>query len=257
MGWRLRCCSVRGSRRFTLRGVVSGLGRPKGDRSRLAKGLLRRPSGQGFHLTFRWIAVGRRPRPHRKSTRRFSPARMASCGARRAGRLQAPAIAAARAGASSGFRELMVTRIAGSTGGERGLLGRPPSPGLGRAWTTLVSSGTGIQTLRPLAPWASMPRSARAEMKARGARGKSRRPSAGRGVQGSAQSVAAVRWSRWLTQPGPTAWRPRTRLIVWGSPARMARRRSGPSDLASERAAAQRLRPAVRVRRGAPAIGPR
>ena len=48
----------------------------------------------------------------------------------------------------------------------------------------------------------------------------------------------------WLTQPGPHCWRPCTRATVCASPASTARRRSGPSALATERVAAQRVRPA-------------
>ena len=44
----------------------------------------------------------------------------------------------------------------------------------------------------------------------------------------------------WLTQPGPHCWRPCTRASVCASPASTARRRSGPSALATERVAAQR-----------------
>ena len=65
-------------------------------------------------------------------------------------------------------------------------------------------------------------------------------------VDGALRSSTTRPWSRWLTQPGPRASRPSTRATVSGSPAMNARRRSGPSDLATERTTAQRLRPWLR-----------
>ncbi len=51
----------------------------------------------------------------------------------------------------------MVTRIAGAACRRNGAPGITAQPSDWRAWTTVVSSGTGIQTFRPVGASTSMP----------------------------------------------------------------------------------------------------
>ena len=114
------------------------------------------------------------------------------------------------------FRVLIVTRIARSLCRRKGARGDTAQPWASSDWTTGASSGTGIQTAMPAVAWTSIPRSASAATK-RSRR--SHRSSAARSSRGDAlvgPQPATGCWSRWLTHCGPTAWRPRTRLIVCG-----------------------------------------